>query len=579
MFAGPLVVRELITSPRNLKHFGLRAGYVAALAILLQTSALTTFESVLTTQVGDVARFGSFIFGLMCAVQLVVVLAMSLILSAGSVAQEKDKRTLLLLLMTDLRTTELVVGKTLASLLPVFVMIGVSIPVMCLIRLLGGITLNQILCFELTCLATSLVAGSWGTLVGYWREKTFQILAMTFMGAGLFLGVIEILATLTAGVGIGTWIACANPFRVLNSVLNPLSVSAGIFAQTSLGMGILFAVAVTLWTIACRNIRIWNPSRRLHIQQEDSETEAAEEAVKEDVREQAARKVWDWPIIWREMNTQAYGRKIGLIKAGYFLLAVFCILYANWSPVDAPLVMGVISVEGFVFVVLAIVGLILINAQAVTALTSERDGQTLELLLVTEISAKEFIFGKLGGVLFNTKEVIIVPVLFAITLFMRGFVGGEALVFLLFGFMVLVMFASMLGLHSALSFHISRTAILNSLGTMFLLFVGIFICMILMVEARTSFILQLPAFAVFICGGSLALWSSLTHRVPSQALFWGAVTLPFLTYYAVVSFLLGDSLAAFAAITVTYGFTTVAILVPAISAFDVALGRTTIDRA
>ena len=576
MFAGPLVVRELITSPRNVKHFGLRAGYVAILAILLQTSALTTFESVITSQVGDVARFGSFIFGLMCAVQLVVVLAMSLILSAGSVAQEKDKRTLLLLLMTDLRTTELVVGKTLASLLPVFVMIGVSIPVMCLLRLLGGITLNQILCFELTCLATSLVAGSWGTLVGYWREKTFQILAMTFMGAGLFVGVIEILSALTAGTTLGTWIACANPFRVLSSVLNPLSVSTGIGAQTAFGMSLWLAVAVILWTIACRNIRIWNPSRRLHIQQEEDSAEATAD---ESAREQAARKVWDWPIIWREMNTQAYGRKVGLIKAGYFLLAVFCILYANWSPADAPLVMGVISVEGFVFVVLAIVGLILINAQAVTALTSERDGQTLELLLVTEISAKEFIFGKLGGVLFNTKEVIIVPVLFAITLFARGFVGGEGLVFLLIGFLVLVMFAAMLGLHSALSFHISRSAILNSLGTMFLLFVGIFICMILMVEARTSFILQLPAFGVFICGGSLALWSSLTHRVPSQALTWGAVTLPFLTYYAIVSFLLDDSFASFAAITVTYGFTTLAILVPAISAFDVALGRTTIDRA
>ena len=40
--------------------------------------------------------------------------------------------------------------------------------------------------------------------------------------------------------------------------------------------------------------------------------------------------------------------------------------------------------------------LMLINAQAVTAFTSERDGKTLELLLMTDVTAKEFIYGKLG---------------------------------------------------------------------------------------------------------------------------------------------------------------------------------------
>ena len=58
---------------------------------------------------------------------------------------------------------------------------------------------------------------------------------------------------------------------------------------------------------------------------------------------------------------------------------------------------------------LGVLSLILINAQGVTALTSERDTGALDLLLVTELSPKQFIYGKLYGVLYNTKEMIVLP--------------------------------------------------------------------------------------------------------------------------------------------------------------------------
>ena len=191
MFAGPLVIRELITAPRSAKHFVLRAGYIFALCVLIYTGAQVTKGNVPLTSVGDIAQFGTFIFRLICFVQLAIIIASALILSAGSVAQEKDRRTLIILLMTDLRAAELVIGKTLASLLPVFIIIAVSIPVLCMLRMLGGIMLQQIIWYEIICLSAALAAGSWGTLVGYWREKTFQILAITFMGAGVFVGVLE----------------------------------------------------------------------------------------------------------------------------------------------------------------------------------------------------------------------------------------------------------------------------------------------------------------------------------------------------------------------------------------------------
>lgn len=604
MLSGPLVTRELIADPRKLKHYGQRTGYVAVLSILMYTGAQATFALAPPRGLGDIARFGVFIFGLLCHVQLAVVLGTSLLLSAGSIAQEKDRRTLILLLMTDLRAAELVIGKTIASLIPVFLLIVVSFPVFMSLMMLGGITFEQVLWFELICLIAALLAGSWGTLIAYWRDKTFQTIAVTLLGAGLFLGGIEAIVLLfSAESPASMLLGSLNPFRSLGQVLYPLtrrsSASAFLGGPGFAVMSqLILATLLSVWT--CLKVRIWNPTRNVYVRTSEEvtaaekttadrqgnltgETDSTKEVTEtvegtESASSYQGRLIWNTPIIWREICTAAYGKKVGLIKGAYFLVAAAFVLWLRQLPVDAPLLLGLISPTGFAFLILSLVALILVNAQAVTSLTSERDGQTLELLLVTEVTAKEFIFGKMGGVLFNMKEVILIPLVFVAMSFLKGEFGVESLVFILGGYLTLITFVNALGIHSGLSFENSRSAILNSLGTVFFLFVGVFVCMMLIVEARSSFAWQLAPFFFFICGGSLGLWMSLTHKNPSSALTACAWILPFLTFYGIVSFLLGNTAAVFLSVIFPFGFTIAAILIPAVSAFDVALGRTTADR-
>jgi hypothetical protein len=283
-----------------------------------------------------------------------------------------------------------------------------------------------------------------------------------------------------------------------------------------------------------------------------------------------ARKIWANPVVWREICTKAYGRKILVIKAAYVVVAALIAVSVARTPVSGELVLGMISPAGVGLVGLCLVSLMLINAQAVTALTSERDGKTLELLLMTDVTAKEFIYGKLGGIFYNTKELIVIPLgLAAYVLYSRAAPVDP---------FVEVVVSAMLGLHSGLSFERSRTAIANSLGTIFFLFIGIFIFMLLLVEARSSFAQQFASFVVFILAGSIALYASLSHRNPSPALMLSAGMLPFLTFYAITEFLLQGSLGVCLSIAAAYGFTTLAMIVPAVSEFDVALGRTTLDK-
>jgi ABC-type Na+ efflux pump permease subunit len=560
VLAGPLFVREALTTPRQVKHFLFRAGYLGTLFVLMYTAAQVTFGWQQVRNLSDIARFGELVFQLFTLVQLTLVVFFSVIFAAVNVAQEKDRRTLLLLLVTDLRDSELVLGKLCASLLLPLVLVGVSLPAFVCLSVLGGVTESQMASVLGLSLASGLAAGTWGTLVAFWREKTFQTLAICLIGIALFLLGVEGLA-LVPGL---SFVAILNPFRTALAVMDPFNSPdfARQAVQSSLallGLSAALAVSNIGW------LRVWNPSRGV--------TEARLAAEGERERTRAARKVWDRPVIWREMCTLAYGRKALLIKLAYAVIAALAVGGLSTLPPDTGLVLGMISPIGFVCIGLALLTLLLVNAQAVTSLTTERDANTLELLLVTELTAREFVTGKLLGVLFNTKELIAIPLLVLGWQAVSGDLSWENWFYVTLGFAVLVLFAGTLGLHFGLSYGNSRQAIANSLATMFFLFVGIFLCMLLIVQARASFAVQLPSFLVFILGGSLGLWATLTARNPSPALTLAAAVLPFGTFYAITSFLLGQTLGVCVVLSAVYGFTAIAMLVPAVSEFDVALGR------
>src|SRR5262245_15518966 len=407
VFAGPIFSREVLTSPRQTGHFVLRCGYVLALFVLMYTASQATFGWQEVSSIGEIARFGALLFQLFSMVQLALGLFFAPLFAASRVAQEKDRQTLVLLLMTDLRDRELVFGKLLASLLPVAALLAASAPVFALGSLLGGVSLAQIGWSLALCAAAGLAAGSWGSLVAFWREKTFQTLAITVLGLVLFLGVVEAgVALLGSDSPAGRWLGYCDPFRGMLLVLDPLAARPDL--KVAVVPALPFVIAMCLLAVltnaaAVLRLRIWNPSRTFSDPR--AETEAAGPAVRG-----TTRRIWSNPIIWREICTRAYGRKVVVIKVAYLVLFLFAAAYVHAARESAgELVLGMISPSGFAFVAVGLVALLLVNAQAVTSLTTERDAKTLELLLVTDITAKEFIYGKIGGVLYNMREAVVLP--------------------------------------------------------------------------------------------------------------------------------------------------------------------------
>ena len=110
---GPIFTRELVTVPRRKSHFGVRVAQLGLLTILGVTAwqAMVGFDRDAT--LGETARFGTMLFQVVVFVQLLLLVFFAALTAAGAVSQEKDRRTFILLLITDMRDYEIVLGKLL----------------------------------------------------------------------------------------------------------------------------------------------------------------------------------------------------------------------------------------------------------------------------------------------------------------------------------------------------------------------------------------------------------------------------------------------------------------------------------
>src|SRR5947209_18667997 len=112
-------------------------------------------------------------------------------------------------------------------------------------------------------------------------------------------------------------------------------------------------------------LRAWNPSGEPIMQRDLPTVEEQEEKDRAAAHAApgAVRAVWANPILWREIATRGYGRRPLLVKAAFFLTLGLIGYYAlsladtgEWA-----------AARGLVPI--AVLSLLLVSAQAVTAIT------------------------------------------------------------------------------------------------------------------------------------------------------------------------------------------------------------------
>lgn len=595
---GPIFAREFLTVPRTEKHYVARGVALGGLLTLGITAWLATNPLATAMTLGESARFGRLIFQIYSFVALVLVVFFAALSAAGAVSREKDRHTFILLLLTDLRDYELVLGKMLGSLLPIGLLLVGLLPVLTMLMLLGGMLPSQVALSWLVLASTGFAAGSLGAFVALWRDKTYQSLALSVLGIVLFLCLTRMI------VAIGRFVSPDHEWTTILAWIDPVAALASVIDLADDGLtgwppAVIFIVAmfglgVLLNVVGIMTLRVWNPGREVIQQRETKEDTDADETAR--AKAHAApgkpRDVWSNPVLWREVCTRAYGRRAFLIKIVYAIV-IGLITYSAMTGFSGQ---RVAFQAAYGLLPVAFLSFLLIAAQAVTSVTTERDLGALDLLLVTDLSPKEFIFGKLCGITWNVKEFILPPLILACVYAGLGWLASppegspeqaagmnfESLIAVFLTITLLHAFVLIFGVFIALRVAHSRNAILQALGTVFFLTIGTCVCIYLIIINGGTYENQFVSFALFLAAGIGGLLWVFNGNLPSGALTMSSILLPILVFYVVTNVLVGKPgstessppLIPFLVMAFAFGFSILAMLIPLLSEFDVALGRT-----
>jgi ABC-type Na+ efflux pump permease subunit len=178
---GPLFIYDLVRTARRNRLIPVICIYgVALLALVfilygkwfdLRGDSWEELFSTQSLQRERLADFGSSMSALFFGMQFLAVLLLTPIYTAGAIVEEKERRTLDLLLVTPLKNREIVIGLLASRLATLGLVFLTALPILSLMEFLGGIDPHMVLalflftgfamfCLANVCLTVSLYAKS-----------------------------------------------------------------------------------------------------------------------------------------------------------------------------------------------------------------------------------------------------------------------------------------------------------------------------------------------------------------------------------------------------------------------------------
>ena len=196
-------------------------------------------------------REGVTAFAAMLAIQFAMILLITPAMTAGSIAGERERQTLDMLLVTNTGSLRIVAGKLLESLGYVALLLVAALPTMCLTLITGGVTLADVLTGALFLLVTAFAALSVGIFASAVFRRTVTATVMAYLLVFL-IGVVTLLP-MVLGVSyivIGGADAAASGLSVNAFIYSPaMGLMALIADQTGLLKSTLMDYSYTMYRI------------------------------------------------------------------------------------------------------------------------------------------------------------------------------------------------------------------------------------------------------------------------------------------------------------------------------------------
>lgn len=488
---NPILVRVVHGASRRSRHLWIRFGYLGVLLAVVLIAMVGPGAGSGAMPLSDLAKNASTMFMWASITQLALMCFLSPVFTAAAITQERDAQTFNILVSTPLSNAQIVLGSLMSRLFFVLALLLAGLPIFLAMMIYGGVTLAQIVQSFAIAGSTAVLTGALAICISMIRVGTQRTIFSFYLMIGLFLLAVFALgrwpgtwiaeAPLSVGNERLSWLAAFHPFLALEVALNRMPApdvallgGRGAVARYFLAYPHRAYVVVTLAAAALLTVLSMFFVRRPKEGEAGILASLVGRLMRREPgeRRRKPRTVWRNPVAWREATTRASVTTRGFLNfalIGGGLLAGALLFIDHLQSGDVGVTREWLSV------VLAIeLGLILLVATntAATAITKERESNSMELLLVSPLTSRYLVWGKLRGLVTFTLPLIAIPTVTVLAFGVHGLfvdtglavVPIEAAAEIALLLIVYAAGACMWGLH--MSLHSKRTvqAVMVSVG-------------------------------------------------------------------------------------------------------------------
>ena len=465
--ANPMLVRIVQGGSRRPRHFWVRFGYLGALIVLVTMGLLTGGGMSGQVGLGELAKAGTRIFSFVAYAQVILICLLSPFFMAGAIAQEQAGKSYDILLTTPMSNLQIVLGSLFGRMFFVLALLLSGLPLFAVMLIFGGVPIQSVFVAFAVAGLSVLAVGSVAVTLSVLRTGGKKAVFAFVIGVASYLVAVYcfdmfILRHLTAAANSTTFLTPLHPLLVLEASINSANYHPPTIDTLGGYSGVLrfylakpfetFAILVLFLSggmllfssIVLRRIGQVQGGKvstalssflriRLNGNGNGSGEAGAVNGGAEHTggggggggRRHAPRRVWTNPVAWAEAHTR--GNRLGNIVARWVYailgLAIAFVILVMYHYQKLPAI--TMSRGGKVLtqyeVLLAILQTMLIIEVAAVVLVAlfmsagavsrEREDGTLDLLLTTPITPRQYVWGKLRGLVSFLVLLLAVPIL------------------------------------------------------------------------------------------------------------------------------------------------------------------------
>lgn len=426
MLLGPTFRVELVAAARQRRYFLLRVVYAAIILFVLWVSyaSMNEVQQPMSggqpASISDLARTATTFFLAFTWVQLIGILAIAPVMAAGTIATERERRTIEYLFVSDLSNLEIVVGKTFARLLLVGQLVLVSLPILFIFRLLGGIPADLLAASFIIAASTATVLTSLSVSVSVWSLRSRDAVMRAYRILAVLIIVPMVLAPIIVMYRPTTppwWFTAFRATLEFCWSINPMYVLAGSMSGIyAAGAGFNFepVLKMAAWHLGLALVLIaWSTAmvRRVHLRGSSrGETRKLRGGVRWWDRYRWKPQLGDHAVVWKEAFAPTAKTKLGALGAiSNLLLVVAALGWTIYFFIAALTGAWYVTPEAYFQYAATLTGVVgaglmlLLAARAAGLVTSEKERDCWISLLATPLTGGEIMRGKMFGNLYAAR--------------------------------------------------------------------------------------------------------------------------------------------------------------------------------